>query len=346
MKTCARGFTLVELMVAMAIGLVVAAVVVTMFAGSSKTYKIADSVGELQETGRVAMDALQRDAHMVGFDGCNSHNVGGSTLYDNNLAVPTAYASSYGTAATGFSPIAGFESTGAGWNPALPAAIGTPAAPVPGALPTDSDVLIMRVVAGAPLALSAAMASSAADVPLQATTGLTDGVNAIISSCFRANVFNVTAVAGLNLQHAVGANSVANLSGAFQENAVVMRIETHAYFVAPGIRNPATQNSLWLRIDTQPPVEVVENVQRLIVLYGEDTDAVSDFVPNSYRRANSVANWRNVVALQVSLLLRSADDNQNDAITNYVYDGATVVPTDRRARRVYTATIHLRNRTL
>jgi type IV pilus assembly protein PilW len=333
-----RGFTIVEIMVAMAIGLVVSAVVVTMFAGSSKTYKIAESVGELQETGRVAMDALQRDARMVGFRGCNSNNVAGISPLVNNIIGPTSYVNDFATG------VFGYESTGAAWLPALPAQISPPTAPVPAALPTDSDVLVLRVATGTPIALSSTMASVTADVPVMALTGLSNGDKVIVADCARATVFQITGFAGSALQHSTASNSTASVLRAFGEDGSVMRFETHAYFVAPSIRNPATQRSLWMRVDTQSPVEVAENVERMQVLYGEDTDG--DYVPNVFRRASGIGTWANVVVLQVSLLLRSSGDNQNDVITNYVYNGATVVPTDKRQRRVYSATIQLRNRTL
>jgi type IV pilus assembly protein PilW len=333
------GFTIVEIMVAMAIGLVVSAVVVTMFAGSSKTYKIADAVGELQETGRVAIDALQRDARIVGFRGCNSNNVQNISPLVNQITAPGAYANDFATG------VVGYESTGAGWLPALPAEISPPTAPVPAALPADSDVLVMRVTS-APIALSNTMATMVADIPVMSTTGLADGDKAIVADCARATAFQITGVDGVagTVQHSVASNSSASVLRAFGEDGSLMRFETHAYFVAPSIRNPTTQRSLWVRVNTQPPVEVVENVERMLVLYGEDTDG--NFVPNKFYRANSVGNWANVVALQVSLLLRSSGDNQNDVITNYTFNGAAVTPTDRRTRRVYTATIQLRNRTL
>jgi type IV pilus assembly protein PilW len=335
-----RGFTLVEIMVAMAIGLVVSAVVVTMFAGTSKTYKIAESVGELQETGRVVVDVLQRDARVVGFRGCNSHNIANITPMTNVIINPTLYANDFA------SNIRGYESTGATWIPALPTEVSAPGAPVPAALPADSDVLVMRVVVGAPIALSSTMASVTADVPVMATTGLASTSRMIVSDCARATVFKTTGFNGLALQHSGGSNVSGSVLRAFGEDGSVMRFETHAYFVAPSIRNPTTERSLWLRVDTQAPVEIAENVERMQVLYGLDTN--NDYVPDSFRRASgiTVANWPNVIALQVSLLLRSSGDNQNDVISNYRYNGATVTPTDRRQRRVYTATVELRNRTL
>jgi len=45
-------------------------------------------------------------------------------------------------------------------------------------------------------------------------------------------------------------------------------------------------------------------------------------------------------------LLRGSRSNEAQAVTNYVFNGQTVVPADKYTRRVYTATIQLRNRTL
>jgi prepilin-type N-terminal cleavage/methylation domain-containing protein len=67
-----RGFSLVELMVALTAGLLVAGVIATMFASNARTYAVTNGIGELQEAGRVAFDVLQRDLRMAGYQGCDS----------------------------------------------------------------------------------------------------------------------------------------------------------------------------------------------------------------------------------------------------------------------------------
>ena len=339
-----RGFTLVEIMVAMAIGLVVAAVVVTMFAASSRSYRVTDAMGDLQEAGRIAMSTLQRDAHVVGFRGCNSNNVRNTAPITNIQATPTAYLNDFLTG------VQGYDGNGGGWTPALPAAVATPGAPVAAGPTALSDVLVLRVAAGTPVALSANMANANADLPMMSVAGFADGTRAIVADCQRATVFQVTGVngGGPTLQHGlaggVGVNTTISAQRAYGIDASVMRFETHAYFVGPSIRDPANERSLWVRVDANAPVEVVENVQDMQVLYGEDTD--NDFVPNLFRTADTVVNWNNVLAIQVSLLLRGSGQRDNQAITNYVYNGTTTAPADRRLRRSYTATIQIRNRTL
>ena len=104
----------------------ISALVVTIFSASSSTYRVADTVGALQETGRVAMDSIDRDVQMAGFRGCNSNNVQSSGPLINVITAPTAYSNDLAT------PIQGYEYTGPGWTPALPAAINA-AAPAPAA---------------------------------------------------------------------------------------------------------------------------------------------------------------------------------------------------------------------
>jgi prepilin-type N-terminal cleavage/methylation domain-containing protein len=63
-----RGFTLVELMIALFIGGIVMASVVTSFQSQQKTYLAQDQVVEMRQNARVAMDMLVRDIRMAGHD--------------------------------------------------------------------------------------------------------------------------------------------------------------------------------------------------------------------------------------------------------------------------------------
>jgi type IV pilus assembly protein PilW len=329
-----RGFSLIEIMVAMSIGLVISALVVTIFSASSSTYRAADTVGALQETGRVALDSIDRDVQMAGFRGCNSNNVEASGPLINVITAPTAYSNDLAT------PIQGYEYTGPGWTPALPATL-TAAAPAPAA---GSDVLVVRVPVGIPATLSAPMVSPTSDIPLFSTAGFAVNDRVFIADCNETAAFRISGFVGTNVRHTVGVNSNGSLGRDFAEDALVMRFETHAYYVAPSSRNPATETSLWMMNGAAAPAEVVEDVQGLQIQYGEDTDA--DYVANVFRKANSVVDFTQVVALQVNLLLRGSRSNEAQAVTNYVFNGQTVVPADKYTRRVYTATIQLRNRTL
>lgn len=62
-----KGFTLIELMIAMAIATVVAMTGFALFSASNTSYKTQEGVGEAQQNARVAMDRIARDLRMAGF---------------------------------------------------------------------------------------------------------------------------------------------------------------------------------------------------------------------------------------------------------------------------------------
>lgn len=71
-RSSAAGFTLIELMVAMSIGLVLIGGALYVYAQSSSSYRAADSISRLQETARFALDTLEPDLRLAGFWGLNS----------------------------------------------------------------------------------------------------------------------------------------------------------------------------------------------------------------------------------------------------------------------------------
>lgn len=79
-----RGFTLVELVVAMAAGALVLTAVMTSFLSQHRHYLAQDNVVEMQQNGRVAMDMLARDIRTAGFDP-NDLGAGITTAGSNNL---------------------------------------------------------------------------------------------------------------------------------------------------------------------------------------------------------------------------------------------------------------------
>lgn len=62
-----RGFTLIELMVAVTIGLLLTVVVANLFLGSRATYQTTDEVSRMQENIRFAYQLLSRTIHVAGY---------------------------------------------------------------------------------------------------------------------------------------------------------------------------------------------------------------------------------------------------------------------------------------
>lgn len=75
-----RGFSLTELLVAMVIGLLLLAGLVTLMANSKKNYAQQDYSARLQENARFAVDFLSYDIRMAGFYGCSNEIVNDNTV--------------------------------------------------------------------------------------------------------------------------------------------------------------------------------------------------------------------------------------------------------------------------
>lgn len=89
---------------------------------------------------------------------------------------------------------------------------------------------------------------------------------------------------------------------------------------------------------TTPLVEDVANMQ---IVYGVDID--NSGTANFYVDAALVADWSQVIGVQLSLLLTSTDNNVATAAQTYVFNGATVTAGDNRLHKVFNTTVALRN---
>jgi type IV pilus assembly protein PilW len=66
-----RGVTLIELMVAMAIGLVIIAAVSFVYLSGVQGFRVQDAQSRAQEDARFIVDTMSRDIRMAGYFGCN-----------------------------------------------------------------------------------------------------------------------------------------------------------------------------------------------------------------------------------------------------------------------------------
>lgn len=87
-------------------------------------------------------------------------------------------------------------------------------------------------------------------------------------------------------------------------------------------------NNSVLQKDTDGVVEGIEDMQ---ILYGEDTDPSPDGTPNYYVPANTVVDMSKVVSVRINLTARTLENNLTST-------------GDGRLRRNFTSTIAIRNR--
>jgi len=336
-----RGFSLVELMVAMTLSLLLLAGALSILYSSKITYNQNDRVARLQEAGRTVVEMMLRDTRPAGFLGC-SRPVNGDEFgngLNNNLTLLWNFAQ----------PVYGFEATGAAmWTPALDPLVEKPV--------DNSDVLVLRTTRqGQPVfRTNAPVTDTAAVIQVDTEDGANIDANTpmIIADCEGSAVFMATGYAPAGTTGAIAhdgagagvdGNTSANLVRGFVLGAQVMPVQTVIYYVGDSGTGP----SLWQRVGAAKPQELVEGVENLQVRYGIDTD--NNLQADTYVTADAVttAQWNQVISVELAVLVRSPLETGPD-IDKRKYNllGTPVGPfNDRRQRAVFTTTVVLRNRT-
>ena len=329
--------SLVELMIGLALGLFVVAVMGTMYLGTHSTYSAQESGTRLQENGRYAVETLANDIRMSGFRGCQ-----GDAPVNNTLNTPTALLYNFGE------PIWGSRHSGGAWAPAL-------AAPADGlgALPAG-DVLVVRRPVGLGWALIGEMSSASGELPISVTTGFAQGDLLMVADCGGASVLQATnAMPGAagRIAHVSGAGGLvpgvsANaLARVYAHDARVWRMQTLIYHLAASERRPG-DTALWVYADPvynggSQRTELVTGVERLAVTYGVDTNV--DLAVDRYRSADQVGNWGQVLNARIELLLSGGSDSKSTQAQPYVFGGETISASDGRLRTVMSTLVSLRN---
>lgn len=337
-----RGFSLVELMIAMTIGFIVLAGIGYLYVESRQSFRSMDNLSRMQESARYALEIMSRDIRMAGYRGCASSS---GTLH-NTL-------NNSGTSAYNFGlPINGYDGVGANWTPALPADTGGLSGL---SILAGTDAIILRGALGGGAAVNKQPGNASADLQITAPNDLAKDDIVMVTNCKAASVFQITNMnvngAGHNVVHNIGIGSPGNSTKDLVENysasgGEIIKMQSKSYFIRTGASG---RPALWQFDNYKPvaagvnPAEIAEGVENMQILYGIDAD--SNGIIESYSAANAVANWNLVAAVRISLLVTGNDENVATSKQKYNYNGALVDAPDQRLRQVFTTTVSVRNRT-
>jgi type IV pilus assembly protein PilW len=295
------GLTLIELMVAITVGLILTAGVLQIFLSNQQTYRIQETMSRLQENGRFAINMLTRDIRMAGFWGCNNN----ITNVTSNLNTPNNYV-----------------------DPSLGNISGTTGV---GGM---SDAFTLQMAYGPGLPVKS-HSQSAATFATTAGNNLKQFQIILVGDCTRGDISQITnANPGTSgtvvVNTGLGVPGNATKPPQYTSDAKIYAIHKISYQIANGADG---RPSLFYTEDGANQ-EVVEDVDSMQILYGEDIDA--DGTANRYVPAGTAGlNMTDVVSVRIFLNLSTAQDN-----VSLVSTGG-----DRRIRETFTTTIVLRNRT-
>lgn len=317
-----KGFSLVELMIAITVGLAMMAGVMKIFINTKNNYRVQDEMSSVQENGRFAIDFIGKELRTGGFLGCASSK--GVNPNTNNSSLSTDLSSMLNSGKT----IRGYEFSAGDTLPSLIPANGTFTAMTAFTAPpiVGTDIIIIQRANDCGAYLSTAMATTASDViVLPNSCSFATGDFMIISSCSNVDVFKTSNVTGTTIKHA---NPLAVV---YPSSAQIYKYIGTAFYIAMGSDG---RRALWRHIQGQDPQELVPGVENLQIIYGEDTD--NDSVANRYVNANQVtaANWDKIVSIMLTLTVQTTS-------TNLKVDSST-----GRIQRTYKTVVNVRNKSL
>jgi type IV pilus assembly protein PilW len=317
------GMTLIELMVALAIGAFLMIGAVTVFMQSRTTFRITESVSRLQENGRFVLDVLEPDIRMAHYWGLTSRTF---RIINRAGAVPPGPA------------VAAPATCGATWTIDLDNEVGTNNgygfacagfAPVE----VNADTYVVRRVSEDALAAAALTPNT---LYVQSTRGGTPGAQIFAGTAIPADFDPATSETH---QLVVNGYYVSRGSSTLGANVPSLRVKT---LLAGGV------------IQDQ---EVLPGVEDMQIQYGVDTDV--EGAPNRrsidrYVNANDpILNPANAAflpdaeILSVRIWLRLRAERPENGFTdtaNYVYADQNVGPFNDAFRRIVVSkTIFIRN---
>ncbi|MBC3919668.1 PilW family protein [Undibacterium sp. CY18W] len=346
-----KGLSIVELMIALTLGMIITVVAGSIFASGSKGYFVQQEQSQIQEAGRTAVDVFGRTVRTASDFGCRSDwTLVSLQGFVNRVTTSPPYAYNYGTNPLD-TQVVGYDGTGTAWSPTIPSDL-----PIPTNADKNSDIVTIRGVTGNPAVVIAPFMTAVTDA-VTVTTGNGFAANdvLVISDCIMSTIFQVSGTPDTTgtLTHAAGGSpgNIDNTLGkVYASGSEVYKLASTTFYIAPS--QFSTNPSLWRIVGTNAAEELVENVERLKVYYGMDPSVGSDntkrdYSPNTYIPANATGiDMSKVISLRFSMLIRSPSDNVTKAYQTYTFDGSATTATDYRLRSVFSTTISLRNRVL
>ena len=333
LATPSAGFTLVELMVAMLLGLIVIGGVISVFLANQQSYRTNEALSEVQDGSRIAFEMMAQDIRNAGLTGCDSSDTG--NVVNVLRSSPAGGGSKWW--ANWNNVLVGYGGTG---DPAV--TVGTAAAnKVAG---TESLQLIGATNAGLSVSVhdTGAMQFTLSENSSDLTSADLKSGDAMIvcdpqfSAVFQSTNYNGTArtVAYTTLTSTPGnySNILAStgIPYTFGTNSLIAKLTAVDWYIGNTPPPVVGGRSLYRMrlvnnagsLDTTPE-EMVRNVTSMSIAYLQSGD--TSFLPMA-----QVTNWGAVSAVQVTLKLQSTDQ----------FAGTDVKPLTRE----FTATTTARNR--
>lgn len=300
-KSRSSGFTLVELMVAMLLGLIVIAGVVSVFLSNQQVYRSNKALGDVQDSARIAFELMARDIRAAGLTGCDKSGRVANVLKNGPSNAGTVWWANWNNALVGFG-----------------SSQSDPAVTLQGTTRTaGTGSLMLMGLEGSGVSMNADSEPAATFTINETSSDLQTGDVIMICDPDHAAIMQLSSVAGGTYSHATTGtpgNCTTDLSYptvcsssssyVFAQNAQIAKLTAVDWYVGPNADGGNSLFRIALRNTagalTTPADEMVRDVTAMTISYHQSGDA-------TFVDASAVTNWGNVDAVQVTLTAVSAD---------------------------------------
>jgi type IV pilus assembly protein PilW len=304
-----RGFTLIELMIAMTLGVIVVGGVVSVVLAGQQSYRTNEALSQVQESARTAFELMARDIRQAGVNGCGNNGRVANVLDPEPAFWWQTWFGIRGYEGATADPAVDFGTAGEDNRKA-----GTDSIQLQGI-----EGMGLSVETHEPVSANLKINAETPDIARDDILVVCDFDHSAIFQVSGYNDANVTVVhstgegvadpgnctKGLGYPTAVCPDTVGN-SYTFGPNSQVARFTAVDWYIGANERNDEGGWSLYrVRLDrgaTLVVEEIVAGVTDMQILYRRD--GANAFVPAT--DASLVGNWDSVNAVTLTLTLDSA----------------------------------------
>lgn len=340
---------MVELLIALAIGMFVVAGVATVWVSSRASSRFEADMAWIQENGRFAIETLAHDIRMAGYAGCSD-----DLSRVSNLLSPQPVS---GKLADFSAPIEGRERGGATWQTSSTTWLPSTSTDVADDdILAGTDAITLRYLQGQVYRVTATMTAVSEALAVDRAPGFAANEVVAVSDCSGADLFAVSSATGVGVSITHADLSRLYEGHASKELSFVHPYKAVRYYIGAISKRDEYGNTVQLpalkRVylsdyasgaETLITETLLEGVDNLQILYGEDT--TGDMAADVYRTASAVSTWGNVRTVRIALLVSSLFEHgsEQDSRSYVLLDETRPAFNDRRRRKVFTSVVQVRN---
>lgn len=320
-RSAMAGLSLIELMVAIVLGLLVVGAAIGIFVSNRQTYRATESLGRVQENVRIAFEMMARDVREASGNPC-VNNLPVVNVLNTSTTRWWTNMNSWADTVRGYAPTEAFPET----------AFGTGAA----ARLSGTQAIQMLSSGDTVVTISAHNTTGAQFTLNTANHGLSAGDLLMACNGRQASVFQASAVSGVLVNHAAGGSNPGNCtaglgmpldcSGAnvFQfsaPNSVLVPLHATRWYIANNGRGSRSLYQARLAGGAPQAEEVAEGVQDLQAWYllrGGTTYLTAAQV------SAAADGWSNVVAARIELTIEGLERTDGNVVQRQMIQVATL----------------------